>query len=97
MPADDQLTRWINDLRVRLASGDLDDLAPFDLGDGSGGLSGIQTVRIMLADLDHLNDQLAVPYPSVSLAIRHRLLIDKFQQLRDLFGVHPVFNKVRMN
>ncbi len=71
MPADDQLTRWIDDLRTRHVTGALDGLAPFDLGDGSAGLSGTQTVRVMLADLDHLNDQLAAPirrsvWPSVT-------------------------------
>ncbi len=95
MPADDQLTRWIDDLRTRQVTGALDGLAPFDLGDGSAGLSGTQTVRVMLADLDHLNDQLAAPYPSVSLAIRHRLLLDRFQQLRDLLGAHPTLNGVK--
>ncbi len=56
MPADDGLDRWIRDLRGHLERGDLAGIGPVDIGDSTGGLPGELTIRIMLADLDHLDD-----------------------------------------
>jgi hypothetical protein len=55
MLRDDQLRWWINGLRGRLDAGKLDGLLPVDLGDGTADLTGAQTVRVMLADLAHLD------------------------------------------
>jgi hypothetical protein len=54
--ASDDLDGWIRDLRERLARGDLAGLGPVDLGHGTGNLPGETTVRVMLHDLDDLND-----------------------------------------
>jgi hypothetical protein len=87
MSPDDELGRWIRDLRLRLARGDLAGLGSFDLGDGTDTLPAERTVRIMLADLDDLNQ------PSGSWGgdalwreERRRLLCRDFRRLRELIG-----------
>lgn len=87
MTPDDDLTRWISNLRTRLEEGILATLGPIELGDGTGQLAGETTIRIMLADLADLDD----PAGSASGDLpwreerRHHLLGD-FRQLRTLLS-----------
>jgi hypothetical protein len=53
---DDELAAWIADLRARLDRGELATLGPVDVGHGTDALPAQDTVRIMLADLDDLED-----------------------------------------
>jgi hypothetical protein len=80
------LSRWIGTLPGRLARGELANLEPFDLGDGTGTLPGQTTIRIMLADLDHI-EQLPsnVHEPRTPFARLHDLHRD-FRRLRELIG-----------
>jgi hypothetical protein len=87
VPPDDDLERWIDDLRARHERGELADTGPIDLGYDTGHFPGETTVRIMLSDLDDLND------PTGSAAgdpawHRHRLdgLRGDFERLRELLG-----------
>jgi len=81
----DEVAGWIDGLRERLERGDLASLAPIDLGDGVLA-SGELTIRVMLADLDHL-DWLAFDAPdSPRLADRRRWLVDDFRRLRAQIG-----------
>ena len=81
----DAVAGWIDGLRERLERGDLASLAPIDLGDGVLA-SGELTIRVMLADLDHL-DWLAFDAPdSPRLADRRRWLVDDFRRLRAQIG-----------
>ena len=86
MQATVDLNRWIGNLRDRLERGELTDLDPFDLGDGTGTLPGRTTVKIMLADLDYL-EQLPsnVHEPRTTFARLHDLHRD-FRRLRELLG-----------
>src|SRR5689334_7746995 len=52
---DDGLERWIGDLRDRLKRGALAGIGPIDIGYGTGHLRGETVIRVMLADLDHLD------------------------------------------
>lgn len=81
---DDDLARWLEALRERLARGRLDDLEPFDLGDGTRHLAGTVTVRIMLADLDHLAALPPEAREWVDFPDRRRDLLDRFRRLRGL-------------
>jgi len=56
MSPDDDLTRWIRDLRGYLEIGGLMELAPFELGHGTRHFPGETTVRIMLSDLADLDN-----------------------------------------
>jgi hypothetical protein len=87
MALNDGLDVWISDLRHHLADGDLAGLRPIELGHGTRHLLGETTVRVMLSDLDDLND------PAGSAARdpawrRERLcgLHDDFRRLRELLG-----------
>ena len=51
----DGIVVWISELRGRHARGELDGLAPIDIGDGTEHFPTTHTVRIMLHDLDDLN------------------------------------------
>lgn len=87
MPPDDALDRWLNDLRDRLARGDLAGLGPIDMGHGTGHLPGETTVRIMMSDLDDLAD----PGGSAARDLawhreRLRSLRGDFRWLRELLG-----------
>jgi hypothetical protein len=53
MPADDQLTRWIDGLGGRLSTGHVADIPPIDLSDGTWRLQGKTMIRIMLAGLNN--------------------------------------------
>jgi hypothetical protein len=87
-----ELARWIEDLRARLAAGGLVGLAPFDLGEGTGRLSGELTVGVMLADLDHLA---YLPASTSRRGLRLDALMDDFRRLRIMLGAHPTRNGVR--
>ena len=87
MAPDDSLDGWIRDLRGHLARGDLAGIRPIELGYGTRHLRGKTTIRVMLADLDDLDD------PEGSWGgdaawrdeRRHRLR-DDFTRLRALLG-----------
>ena len=78
------LERWIDELRGRLARGDLADLEPFDVGDGTGHLPAEHTIRSMLAELDdlhrppYLNDRRDHPQQQLGD------LLNRFRRLRKL-------------
>ncbi len=76
------LEAWIFELRGRLERGELYRYGVVELRDGSHIFTLEQAVRIMLADLDHL-DQLPVDYPDPLLPGRRQKLLDDFQYLRD--------------
>src|SRR5690349_13578802 len=87
MVPDDDLDRWIADLRDRLERGDLADLSPIELGYGTRHLGGETTVRIMFHDLADLN------HPAGSAANdpawrqqRRRHLRDDFRRLHETIG-----------
>jgi hypothetical protein len=56
MLSDKTLARWLTELRDRLARGELADLEPVELGYGTRHLPGEVAVRVLLNDLDDLND-----------------------------------------
>ena len=56
----DDILAWIAELRARLVRGELNGLERFDAGYGTPYLPGERTVRIMLSDLDDL-DELSRP------------------------------------
>jgi hypothetical protein len=84
--SDDGLDRWISDLRARVARGDLARLPPFDLGYRTGHLPGETTVRIMLADLDHLDGLSRASRDWLDAPWRRDELLRDFRRLRDLIG-----------
>jgi hypothetical protein len=87
MVSDDDLDRWIRDLRTHLDCGDLARLSPFDIGDGTARLPGEITVRIMLADLADLNDpEGGWGGDAAWRDERRRGLLDDFGRLRELLG-----------
>ena len=88
MSPDDALGRWIRDLRIRLARGDLVGLDPFDIGDGTGTLPAERTVRIMLADLDDLDDPEGSTRDGhgADQETRRRAILNDFRRLRVLLG-----------
>ena len=76
---------WIEDLRGRLERGELADLLPSDLGDGALA-TGELTVRVMLADLDHLDWLADHGFETASLPTRRRGLMADFDRLHALIG-----------
>jgi hypothetical protein len=86
-PASDGLDGWIAALRDRLARGAFANLAPFDIGDGTGPLPGELVVRIMLADLADLDDPDGSWRLDATNREERRLdLHDAFRRLRELLG-----------
>jgi hypothetical protein len=83
VPFDDALVPWIRALRARLERGDLADLPPVDIGYGTRHLPGVTTVRVMLADLDHLDD---LPPEAAEIPRRRAELLDDFRRLRAAIG-----------
>ena len=86
MAGDDGLDRWIHDLRGHVERGDLVELPPFDIGDGTACLPGEITVRTMLADLDHLDGLPPVTRESLDFPDRRGALLEDFRRLRALLG-----------
>lgn len=84
--APDDLDRWIDDLRGHAERGDLLELPPFNVGDGTLVLPGETTVRIMLADLDHLDGLPSAAREWLDLPNRRGALLDAFRRLRELLG-----------
>ena len=85
--ADVALESWIGALRGHLERGALMELPPFELGHGTRRLPGETTVRVMLADLDDLEDPegSAARDPEWRAQRRLSLLLD-FGRLRALLG-----------
>ena len=84
--ADDDFDRWIADLHRRAERGDLADLPSFDVGAWTLRIPGEITVKIMLADLEHLD---TLP-PSMSMVpdipARRATLMGQFDRLRRIIG-----------
>jgi hypothetical protein len=85
---DEGLGPWIRDLRGRVARGDLITLPPVDLGYGTGNMPADLTIRIMLADLDDLDDPEGSSRDGhgADHEARRRALLDDFMRLRELLG-----------
>jgi hypothetical protein len=86
---DDELTAWIATLRDRLDRGEFVGTDPLDLGDGTGALTAGLLIRVMLADLEDLDDpdgsyRLDGEHPHRATC-RGNLLRD-FKRLRALLG-----------
>jgi hypothetical protein len=88
MLRDDQLRWWIDTLRRHLDAGTLDSLPPVDLGDGTADLTGALTIRVMLADLAHLDALDTTPTASFIVSARYRRLLTQFARLSDLLVAH---------
>jgi hypothetical protein len=86
MQATVDLNHWIGTLPDRLARGEFANLAPFNLGDGTGTLPGQTTIRIMLADLDHLEQLPATTHEPRTTFVRLHDLFRDFTRLRELIG-----------
>ena len=77
---------WIYALRYRLARGELAGLGPIDL-DGTGHLPGEIVVRIMLSDLDDLDDPAGSRGDDAAWRAERRWrLLGDFGRLRMLIG-----------
>jgi hypothetical protein len=81
----DDLGEWISGLRGRVARGELVGSGPGD-PDGGGQLSTEQAVRIMLADLDHLDYLACRSVSGLDIHERRRRLLGDFRRLRDRIG-----------
>lgn len=64
----------------------LDGVAPIDVGDGTDRLPGEMVIRIMLADLDHLDDLPPEAGEWLDVTDRRRALFDDFRRLREVIG-----------
>jgi hypothetical protein len=84
---DDGLDRWISDLRGHVERGDLMELPPFDIGDGTLCLPGEITVRSMLADLKDLDDPVGSWNGDIGWRDERRnRLFGDLRRLRELLG-----------
>jgi hypothetical protein len=86
---DDELAVWIATLRNRLDRGEFVGTDPINLGNGTGPLAGGLLIRVMLADLEDLDDpdgsyRLDGEHPNRATC-RGNLLRD-FKRLRALLG-----------
>jgi hypothetical protein len=80
------LDAWIDALRDRLAHGDLTGLGPIDLN-GTGHLPGEIVIRIMLSDLDDLDDPAGSwGHDAAWRAERRWHLLRDFRRLREILG-----------
>jgi hypothetical protein len=86
LPSNDELAAWIADLRARLDRGDLATLGPVDVGHGTDALPGQDTVRIMLADLDELEELTPEEANDPVNAARRDVLLTNFRILHTLIG-----------
>jgi hypothetical protein len=83
---DDELAAWIADLRARLDRGELATLGPVDVGHGTDALPAQDTVRIMLADLDDLEDMTPDEADDPVNVARRDVLLTSFRILRTLIN-----------
>jgi len=83
----DVILTWISDLQGQVARGELAGLDPIDLGDGTGSLSGERAIKIMLSDLDDLDDPASSRDGDFAwLQERRCYLLADFWRLRRLLG-----------
>jgi hypothetical protein len=82
----DDLDAWIDALRGRLDRGELAGLGPLSLRDGASSLPGELVVRIMLADLEHVDDLARLERWAGRAAWRRRALHEELRRLRALIG-----------
>ena len=81
------LEHWIDELRDRLERGDLDGLAPLELGYGTRHFPAAHIVRILLLDWADLEDPAGSwGGDTARRAERRHALLDDFRQLRELIG-----------
>lgn len=73
---------WVVDLRDQLQRGELTGRGPIMLRDGSRFLDAERAVRIMLADLAHLDALPSSYYPARLITLRRHQLLADFQHLR---------------
>jgi hypothetical protein len=83
---DNELAAWIADLRARLDRGDLATLGPVDVGHGTQILPAQDTVRILLADLDELDELPPDAAGDPVNVARRDILLISFRILRTLIG-----------
>jgi hypothetical protein len=83
---DGSLDQLIHDLRRRLDSGELAALGPLDLGDGTAELPGETVVRVLLADLNHLDRLTPRALGWEERHERRSELLHDFRRLRELLG-----------
>jgi hypothetical protein len=81
-----ELAAWIADLRARLDRGDLATLGPVDIGHGTQILPAQDTVRILLADLDELDEVTPDAACDPVNVARRDVLLTSFRILRTLIG-----------
>jgi hypothetical protein len=81
---DDDLCRWIHDLRGRVERGELADHSPVDVGYGTATMSAERAAKIMLADLDSFDDLSVADRSSSEHTRRRQGLLDDFRRLREL-------------
>ena len=86
MTTDAGLARWIEELRDRLARGDLDGVGPRELGYGTGLLPGKTVVRVLLLDWAELESPADPRDDAAWRDERWRALLDEFRRLRELLG-----------
>jgi len=86
LPQDDELAAWIVELRARLDRGELSMLGPVDVGHGTNALPAQDTVRIMLADLDDLEEMMPDEANDPVNVARRDVLLTNFRILWTLIG-----------
>ena len=86
LPPNDELAAWIADLRTRLERGDLATVAPVDVGHGTHVLPAQDTIRILLADLDDVNEVTPDEADDPVNVARRDVLLINFRILRTLIG-----------
>ena len=81
-----EFTAWIADLRACLDRGDLATLGPVDVGHGPDILPAQATIRIMLADLDDLDEMTPNETNDPINVARRDVLLTNCRILRTLIG-----------
>ena len=85
----DDFGRWLAQLRERVACGNLVDVGPVHIHDGSRNLPMELLVRTMIADLDHLNALPPDGPDRASVQRRQQMLLRDFRRLREQIGELP--------